>query len=207
MVAYINLFCYYLMGLPLGFFLGYKGGYRVEVRYIIISCKNSKITQKYISRLSFISILLTRWSNPCWWKILFQGIWVGMICGTVLQTAILIYIIYKTNWNKEVRISAYLSNNHETIDYKLNYYDKKNKSLWLQKRKQILIIYNGSCQIFRLNKHLREWRNGLDKILKWVTCRKKYRRFKFKPFHSLCILIRWQNCAFVSHSRSFFLIM
>nr|ABN05982.1 hypothetical protein MtrDRAFT_AC149204g24v2 [Medicago truncatula] len=25
-----------------------------------------------------------------------------MICGTVLQTAILVYIIYKTNWNKEV---------------------------------------------------------------------------------------------------------
>ncbi|XP_045797683.1 protein DETOXIFICATION 34-like [Trifolium pratense] len=60
LVAYINLFCYYIMGLPLGFYLGYKGGYRV------------------------------------------QGIWVGMICGTVLQTAILIYIICKTNWNKEV---------------------------------------------------------------------------------------------------------
>ncbi|GAU43718.1 hypothetical protein TSUD_180010 [Trifolium subterraneum] len=28
LVAYINLFCYYIMGLPLGFYLGYKGGYR-----------------------------------------------------------------------------------------------------------------------------------------------------------------------------------
>ncbi|XP_058741939.1 protein DETOXIFICATION 34-like [Vicia villosa] len=60
LVAYINLFCYYIVGLPLGFLLGYKAGYRVK------------------------------------------GIWVGMILGTVLQTVILVYIIYRTNWNKEV---------------------------------------------------------------------------------------------------------
>ncbi|XP_031275746.1 protein DETOXIFICATION 34-like [Pistacia vera] len=60
LVAYINLFCYYVVGLPLGFLLGYKMEYGV------------------------------------------QGIWVGMICGTFLQTMILVYIIYKTNWNKEV---------------------------------------------------------------------------------------------------------
>ncbi|KAK7295106.1 hypothetical protein RJT34_18010 [Clitoria ternatea] len=60
LVAYINLFCYYILGLPLGFLFGYKLGYRVE------------------------------------------GIWVGMICGTGLQTLILLYIVYKTNWNKEV---------------------------------------------------------------------------------------------------------
>ncbi|ESW11803.1 hypothetical protein PHAVU_008G060700 [Phaseolus vulgaris] len=60
LVAYINLFCYYILGLPLGFFFGYKLGYRVE------------------------------------------GIWIGMICGTALQTLILLIIVYKTNWNKEV---------------------------------------------------------------------------------------------------------
>ncbi|PON68077.1 Multi antimicrobial extrusion protein [Parasponia andersonii] len=60
LVAYINLFCYYLIGLPLGFFLGYETNLKVE------------------------------------------GIWIGMICGTFLQTLILVYIIYKTNWNKEV---------------------------------------------------------------------------------------------------------
>jgi hypothetical protein len=31
-----------------------------------------------------------------------QGIWIGMIIGTCLQTLILVYIVYKTNWNKEV---------------------------------------------------------------------------------------------------------
>ncbi|KAI4328814.1 hypothetical protein L6164_021140 [Bauhinia variegata] len=59
-VAYINLFCYYIVGLPFGFLLGYKLKLRVE------------------------------------------GIWTGMICGTLLQTLILLYIIYKTNWSKEV---------------------------------------------------------------------------------------------------------
>ncbi|XP_022157691.1 protein DETOXIFICATION 34-like [Momordica charantia] len=60
LVAYINLFSYYVVGLPFGFLLGYKTSLRVE------------------------------------------GIWIGMICGTFLQTMILLFIVYKTNWNKEV---------------------------------------------------------------------------------------------------------
>ncbi|EOX95916.1 hypothetical protein QUC31_005283 [Theobroma cacao] len=60
LVAYINLFCYYIIGLPLGFLLGYHFQFGVE------------------------------------------GIWVGMIFGTFLQTLILLFIIYKTNWNSEV---------------------------------------------------------------------------------------------------------
>lgn len=60
LVAYINLFCYYVVGLPLGFLLGYKTNLGVE------------------------------------------GIWIGMIFGTLLQTLILLFIIWKTNWNKEV---------------------------------------------------------------------------------------------------------
>ncbi|KAJ6390808.1 hypothetical protein OIU77_024926 [Salix suchowensis] len=60
LVAYINLFCYYVVGLPLGFLLGYKT------------------------------------------KLHVKGIWIGMIIGTCLQTLVLIYIVYKTNWNKEV---------------------------------------------------------------------------------------------------------
>ncbi|XP_059456553.1 protein DETOXIFICATION 34 [Corylus avellana] len=60
LVAYINLFCYYIVGLPFGFLLGYKSKLRVE------------------------------------------GIWIGMICGTFLQTLILLVIIYRTNWKEEV---------------------------------------------------------------------------------------------------------
>ncbi|XP_052171144.1 protein DETOXIFICATION 34 [Diospyros lotus] len=60
LVAYINLFCYYIVGLPFGFFLGYRTKLGVE------------------------------------------GIWIGMICGTLLQTLILLFITWKTNWNEEV---------------------------------------------------------------------------------------------------------
>ncbi|KAK9276454.1 hypothetical protein L1049_005987 [Liquidambar formosana] len=63
-VAYINIACYYLFGVPLGLIMGYKLGWGVE------------------------------------------GIWVGMLSGTVVQTCILFYIIYRTNWNKEASIAG-----------------------------------------------------------------------------------------------------
>ncbi|KAL8557233.1 hypothetical protein ACS0TY_004612 [Phlomoides rotata] len=60
LVAYINLACYYIFGLPLGYILG------------------------YIANLGVV------------------GIWGGMICGLALQTVLLILVLYKTNWDKEV---------------------------------------------------------------------------------------------------------
>ncbi|KAF4356499.1 protein DETOXIFICATION 35 [Cannabis sativa] len=60
LVAYINLGCYYIFGLPLGVLLGYTAGLGVI------------------------------------------GLWGGMICGTALQTLLLLIVLYKTNWNKEV---------------------------------------------------------------------------------------------------------
>ncbi|XP_065867067.1 protein DETOXIFICATION 35 [Euphorbia lathyris] len=60
LVAYVNIGCYYIFGLPLGFLLGYKAELGVT------------------------------------------GLWGGMIAGTALQTVLLLYILYRTNWNKEV---------------------------------------------------------------------------------------------------------
>ncbi|KAL3524308.1 hypothetical protein ACH5RR_017142 [Cinchona calisaya] len=60
LVAYINLGCYYVFGLPLGYLLGYAANLGVK------------------------------------------GLWGGMIAGTALQTLLLVIILYKTNWNKEV---------------------------------------------------------------------------------------------------------
>ncbi|KAF7099672.1 hypothetical protein CFC21_101277, partial [Triticum aestivum] len=59
LVAYINLGCYYVLGLPLGYLLGYKFNYGVG------------------------------------------GIWAGMLCGIALQTLILLFIVWKTDWNAE----------------------------------------------------------------------------------------------------------
>ncbi|XVF43382.1 hypothetical protein PTKIN_Ptkin02bG0036000 [Pterospermum kingtungense] len=60
LVAYINVGCYYVVGIPLGSLLGF---------YFNLGAK---------------------------------GIWSGMIGGTAMQTAILIWITCRTDWKKEV---------------------------------------------------------------------------------------------------------
>ncbi|KAJ9136339.1 hypothetical protein P3X46_033430 [Hevea brasiliensis] len=59
-VAYVNVGCYYLIGVPLGVLLGFK------------------------------------------FNLGAQGIWSGMIGGTFLQTIILLWVTFRTDWNKEV---------------------------------------------------------------------------------------------------------
>ncbi|KAJ8645865.1 hypothetical protein MRB53_007613 [Persea americana] len=58
-VAYVNIACYYIFGIPLGLILGYKVNLGVK------------------------------------------GIWYGMLSGTVLQTLVLFWMTYRTNWNTE----------------------------------------------------------------------------------------------------------
>ncbi|KAK7386762.1 hypothetical protein VNO78_27098 [Psophocarpus tetragonolobus] len=62
-VAYVNIACYYLFGIPLGLLLGYKLDMGV------------------------------------------MGIWSGMLSGTVLQTCVLFFMIYRTDWNKEASLA------------------------------------------------------------------------------------------------------
>ncbi|VVB12142.1 unnamed protein product [Arabis nemorensis] len=60
-VAYVNVCCYYFVGIPLGCVLGFTFNYQAK------------------------------------------GIWTGMIGGTLIQTLILLYVTYRTDWNKEVQ--------------------------------------------------------------------------------------------------------
>ncbi|KAK7250606.1 hypothetical protein RIF29_33139 [Crotalaria pallida] len=62
-VAYVNIACYYLFGVPMGLIFGYKLDFGV------------------------------------------LGIWSGMLLGTVLQTCVLTFMIYKTDWNKEALLA------------------------------------------------------------------------------------------------------
>ncbi|XP_030449778.1 protein DETOXIFICATION 29 isoform X1 [Syzygium oleosum] len=62
-VAYVNVACYYLFGVPLGLIFGYKLNWGVK------------------------------------------GIWFGMLAGTVVQTCVLIFMVYRTNWSKEASIA------------------------------------------------------------------------------------------------------
>ncbi|KAJ0748807.1 putative multi antimicrobial extrusion protein [Helianthus annuus] len=59
-VAYVNVGCYYIVGIPLGFLLGFHFNLGVK------------------------------------------GIWSGMIGGTGMQTLILLWSTFRTDWNKEV---------------------------------------------------------------------------------------------------------
>ncbi|CAM0953837.1 unnamed protein product [Alopecurus aequalis] len=59
-VAYVNVGCYYIVGVPLGCLLGFYFEFGAE------------------------------------------GIWIGMIGGTLMQTLILVWVTARTNWDKEV---------------------------------------------------------------------------------------------------------
>ncbi|KAJ1399514.1 Multi antimicrobial extrusion protein [Sesbania bispinosa] len=63
-VAYVNIACYYLFGIPIGLILGYKVNLGVK------------------------------------------GIWCGMMSGTILQTCVLVLMVYKTNWNREASLAT-----------------------------------------------------------------------------------------------------
>lgn len=62
-VAYVNVGCYYVVGVPLGCLLGFK------------------------------------------FNLGAKGIWSGMIGGTLMQTIILMWVTYTTDWDKEVIIN------------------------------------------------------------------------------------------------------
>ncbi|KAL0727322.1 hypothetical protein Bca4012_023415 [Brassica carinata] len=59
-VAYVNVGCYYIVGIPVGCLLGFTFNFQAK------------------------------------------GIWTGMIGGTLMQTLILLYVTYRTDWDKEV---------------------------------------------------------------------------------------------------------
>nr|GMC67505.1 protein DETOXIFICATION 27-like [Ipomoea batatas] len=73
-VAYINLGCYYLLGVLL------------DLYWDGLSIKESWF-EHLVSRCGLVS----------------QGVWSGMIGGTTIQTLILAVITIRTDWNNEAR--------------------------------------------------------------------------------------------------------
>ncbi|PNT69457.1 hypothetical protein BRADI_3g55800v3 [Brachypodium distachyon] len=64
------------------------GGWQGVVAYINLGCYYA-----FGLPLGFIFGYLFRWGV--------RGIWAGMLCGTALQTAILMYMVYNTDWKAE----------------------------------------------------------------------------------------------------------
>jgi MATE family multidrug resistance protein len=94
-VAYVNIGCYYIVGVPLGVVLGFVFKLGVKVVDLAMNCW-------YIyDTVIFRYMLLTYVS----WYAYRQGIWGGMIGGTAMQTAILLWVTIRTDWNKEVPVT------------------------------------------------------------------------------------------------------
>ncbi|KAE9600711.1 hypothetical protein Lal_00046188 [Lupinus albus] len=72
-VAYVNIACYYVVGIPLGSVLGF------------------------------------------YFKFGAKGIWLGMLGGTTMQTIILIWVTFRTDWTKEVEEAAKRLNKWENV--------------------------------------------------------------------------------------------
>ncbi|OIT05768.1 protein detoxification 40 [Nicotiana attenuata] len=77
-VAYVNVGCYYGVGIPVGCLLGFK------------------------------------------FDLGAKGIWTGMIGGTVMQTIILLWFTYRTDWNKEVEKARTRLDKWENVKEPLN---------------------------------------------------------------------------------------
>ncbi|XP_020573874.1 protein DETOXIFICATION 39-like [Phalaenopsis equestris] len=78
-VAYVNVGCYYIVGIPAGVVLGFDFGFGLGAK----------------------------------------GIWSGMISGTFMQTLILLWVTFRTNWSEEV----------EKAQQRLEAWDDKKKPL------------------------------------------------------------------------------
>lgn len=93
-VAYVNVGCYYIVGIPLGCLLGFYFDLGAAVRTTSL-------------RVAFFAVTLSSTyqafdTMAAGYIQRLQGIWSGMIGGTLMQTLILIWVTFRTNWNKEV---------------------------------------------------------------------------------------------------------
>ncbi|GFY98080.1 MATE efflux family protein [Actinidia rufa] len=79
-VAYVNIACYYLVGIPVGVVLGYIINFQVKVSYLCFSPQLSP----HLSA---------------------QCVWIGMLFGTFVQTIVLLIITYRTDWDKQVSMT------------------------------------------------------------------------------------------------------
>lgn len=114
MVAYINLGCYYIFGLPLGYILGYVANLGVVVFFKNPTfIPSSPLTLEHQLHLVFL-----------------QGLWGGMIAGTAVQTLLLFLVLYKTDWNQEVISFRFIQDSRFKIqDSRLKIQDSRFKNI------------------------------------------------------------------------------
>jgi MATE family multidrug resistance protein len=92
LVAFVNIACYYLVGLPLAAVFGFKLKLNAPVRKLNSEWSRLAMRSEFSSGRNVLIFL----SHVC----IVQGIWVGMLVGTILQTLILFVILFRTKWEK-----------------------------------------------------------------------------------------------------------
>lgn len=86
-VVYVNLGCYYLVGIPFGLVLGYVINLQVEVSF----------------HASYVTTIMSLVTSLIHQMLLYtQGVWIGMLIGTLIQTLVLLVITIRTDWEKQV---------------------------------------------------------------------------------------------------------
>lgn len=97
-VAYINLGCYYIIGLPLGILMQWFTDLGVKV-YILLYIMHF-FSLVWVIIYIYVCVKLIIDSGELY---IFKGIWMGMIFGgTGIQTLILLIIIIRCDWEGEV---------------------------------------------------------------------------------------------------------
>lgn len=129
-VAFINLGCYYLIGVPLGFLMGWVFHLGVMVIF------------SFYIYLPYVYMYVRTYVNRVRARVN-QGIWAGMIFGgTVTQTLILALITIRCDWDKEV---LYMSNQIVTTPHQNSLASLFYSSLFLWFNITSLIYLNGNA--------------------------------------------------------------
>lgn len=89
-VAVVNLASYYAVGIPLGLIL--TNVFNLGVKVLIPS-----FLFIFTCYLFFFFLRIDNKLSEL------QGLWSGMLAGIAIQTVILCFIIYKTDWELEVK--------------------------------------------------------------------------------------------------------
>ena len=101
-VAYVNVGCYYAFGVPLGLLMGFMLDWGVTVS---LSTLMPPFWNNFSYNLLYYRFFFKKKKKK---NDVLQGIWSGMIGGTILQTCILIWMVHRTNWDTEVSLCNYL---------------------------------------------------------------------------------------------------
>uniref|UniRef100_A0A7N2M4G8 Uncharacterized protein n=1 Tax=Quercus lobata TaxID=97700 RepID=A0A7N2M4G8_QUELO len=96
-VAYVNLTAYYLVGIPVGAVLGFV--FVMEVKLEAGSWNEVRVLETLSQMEQGKRVLLPIVPDND------EGVWIGMLFGTFVQTVVLIIMTCKTNWDEQVIIA------------------------------------------------------------------------------------------------------